>query len=91
MPSKFSTVAKAAEAAGLAATLTAQGFADTIFLPTNEVSCCMVSCLFRASHSCLLSCLEKCCLLQRSLRIGGFPLLLPASCPSYALLPSHSH
>jgi hypothetical protein len=38
MPSKFSTVAKAAEAAGLAATLTAQGFADTIFLPTNEVS-----------------------------------------------------
>jgi hypothetical protein len=39
MPSKFSTVAKAAEAAGLAATLTAQGFADTIFLPTNEVSC----------------------------------------------------
>uniref|UniRef100_A0A383WIZ7 FAS1 domain-containing protein n=1 Tax=Tetradesmus obliquus TaxID=3088 RepID=A0A383WIZ7_TETOB len=35
-PTRFSTVAKAADAAGLAATLTAQGFADTIFLPTNE-------------------------------------------------------
>jgi hypothetical protein len=28
-----------AKAAGLAATLAAQGFADTTFLPTDEVSC----------------------------------------------------